>query len=149
MSLDGDQTGMDAGRGQAAFKCRAVLVLTCTADNRHQRTERGDVHGYIGGAARLMTAVGCPHHRHGSLGRDALDISPDVAIEHQVADHEDVDLLPAALNQSHDASRILDHCAAIPASRQNSSAKLMKALIVSRTFGTSRILAGSYLQIIE
>jgi hypothetical protein len=39
----------------------------------------------------------------GGLGRDAVDVADDVAVEHEVADDEDADVVEAAFEKAEDA----------------------------------------------
>jgi hypothetical protein len=62
------------------------------ADRCHERAvciDGEDVLGHVCRAAESITTVTDPHHRHGGLGRDPLDIAAQVHIEHGIADHDD------------------------------------------------------------
>ena len=52
-----------------------------TAERRHVADD-------VAGAAGAGVVGGHPHHRHGRLGRDAVDPSPDERIQHEIADDQ-------------------------------------------------------------
>jgi len=66
-------------------------------------TEAGEVHGDVGGAAGALVAVRVAEDRDGGFGRDAVDVADDVAVEHEVADDEDADVVEAAFEEAEDA----------------------------------------------
>src|SRR5690606_746035 len=53
--------------------------------------ERGEVQGYVGGAAGGPGVARDVDHGHGRLRRNARGVAPDVVIEHHVADDEDAE----------------------------------------------------------
>jgi len=58
------------------------------AQQARTRTERSGVARNVGGAAEPVLLTLHMHDRHGRLGRDAIDVAEPVAIEHDVADHQ-------------------------------------------------------------
>ena len=46
---------------------------------------------------------------HGGFGGDAVDVADDVAVEHEVADDEDADIVEAAFEEAEDAVEFGKH----------------------------------------
>ncbi len=67
-------------------------VVAPEAGEKGLAAEAGEVHGDVGRAAGALIALRVAEHRHRSLGRDALDVAVDVAVEHDVADHQHLEL---------------------------------------------------------
>ena len=98
-----------AGLCQAGFECTALLILPGKAGERHTSSKPGNVHRDVGGSARLFTAVRHPHHGYWGLGRNALHIAPDVAVQHDVANHEHARFPPVSLDTAHNLVQVFDH----------------------------------------
>jgi hypothetical protein len=71
--------------------------------------EAGEVHGDVGGAAGTLVAVGVAQDGDGGFGGDAVDLAEDVAVEHEVADDEDADVVEAAFEEAEDAVEFRKH----------------------------------------
>src|SRR5271157_1848458 len=65
----------------------------------------------LAGAARLFVLPGSSHHGHRRLGRDALDLAPDVLIEHHIANHQNWSIAPAGLDERDNFPPIRNHSA--------------------------------------
>ncbi|MCX6943176.1 MAG: hypothetical protein NT173_00165 [Opitutales bacterium] len=81
--------GLDALGLQHLAQLAARLVLPEEAGDRAVGAQRGEVQGDVAGAAGRPGLAVHVDHRHRRLGRDARGITPDVAVEHQVADNKD------------------------------------------------------------
>ena len=92
MQRDGSPTsdGRDAGVAALTRQRRRVLVHARHGDQRRLPAEGSDVVGHIGGAADSLGLMFERHHRYRRFGRDAGDTAGDEAIDHRVADDENV-----------------------------------------------------------
>ena len=88
-----------AGRGDGgdflfredATQAVASLVVAEEAGNGGLGPERGEIERHVGRAARAVAVALEVDDGHGRLGRDALRVTPDVVVEHHVADDEDAE----------------------------------------------------------
>ena len=81
--------GLDAVRGQGGEQGGPVRVAAGEPRELDPQPQVGQVTGDIGRAAGALGAAPQPHHRHRGFGGDALDLPPEIAIKHQIADHQD------------------------------------------------------------
>jgi hypothetical protein len=65
-----------------------IRVLADQADQIHLTAQRCDVGGDVAGAAQHLPCLLVAQHWHGGLWRDAVDVAGDVAVQHDVADHQ-------------------------------------------------------------
>ena len=63
------------------------------AGEGHGHAEIAQVAGHVGRAARILGFAGDMHHRNRSLRGDARDLPPDESIQHEVAEHKNVEAL--------------------------------------------------------
>ena len=61
--------------------------------------EAGEVHGDVGGAAGALVALGVAEDGDRRFGGDAVHLAEDVAVEHEVAGHQHLQLAEAAFQQ--------------------------------------------------
>src|SRR5690349_20832700 len=80
--------GRDAGAAQVLHEHGAAAVFAHDAENGDATAEAMDIVHHVRGAAKPKAFIRHPEHRDGRLGRDAVDLAPDKAIEHQIADDE-------------------------------------------------------------
>jgi len=73
------------------------------------RTERGEVADDVAGPAGDEGLAGHAHDGDGRLGGDAVDLAEDVAVEHEVADDQELQLGEATFEQIQDGSKIRKH----------------------------------------
>ena len=71
--------------------------------------EAREVHGDVGCTAGSLVPLGMPKDRNRGLGRDALYVAVDVAVEHDVADHQHLELTEAALQQVQNRMKFRQH----------------------------------------
>jgi hypothetical protein len=94
--LDDGGTGARRGEGGDALFLQDLgefgpgLIRADETGHGAAGAERGEVEGDIGRPAGRPRIAGNVHHRHRGLGRNAGGITPDVVVEHHIADDEDV-----------------------------------------------------------
>src|SRR5271156_874890 len=94
---------------QANLQRFSVSILPAEPEETRLGAQPGEVHGYIGCTARPFRPVHCSNDRDRRFRRHALDVTPNVAIEHDVTDHQNVGVAPLAFDQLHYPMQILDH----------------------------------------
>src|SRR5262249_60495327 len=67
---------------------RAAAAAAAHAGDTDAPAEAVDVVDHVRRAAQSKTLRRHAQHRHRRLRRDALDLAPDEAVEHQIPDHE-------------------------------------------------------------
>ncbi len=85
---DDDALGAGAERAQRGGERPPRRVVAHDPARRRPAPERRDVAHHVPRAARALVLPGHVHDGHRRLGRDALDLPPHEAIEHQVAHHQ-------------------------------------------------------------
>jgi hypothetical protein len=110
----GEGGGDDAGGVDVrGFEGRGELALLGVgapeAGEEGLAAEAGEVHGDVGGAAGALVTVGVAEDGDGGLGGDAIDLAEDVAVEHEVADDEDADVVEAAFEEAEDFVEFRKH----------------------------------------
>ena len=85
-----------------------LRVAAPEAGKKGLAAEAGEVHRDVGCATGALVPLRMAEDRDRSLGRDALDVAVDVAVEHDVADDEDLELAEAAFEQVQDRMKILE-----------------------------------------
>ena len=66
-----------------------LAVVVADDPGQHRVTAQSDdVHGDIRRAAGHKALALEIHHGHGRFGRDARNVAPDVAVQHDIADHQ-------------------------------------------------------------
>src|SRR5271163_3905956 len=76
-----------------------VFVAAGEANDGGAGAQSGDIHRDIGCAPRLLATLGGMNHWHRRLGRNTVHAAVDVLVQHDVADNENVFVVPAALQQ--------------------------------------------------
>ena len=99
---------------QALGEKPLAFVAAGDADNDDLRTQARHVHGDVGCASRLLVVTQAAHDGDGRFRRDALNIAPDVFVEHHIADDEDMLGVPLVLDLVNDTVQLCDHCAPLP-----------------------------------
>ncbi len=94
---------------RAAASSRCSVSVAPEAGEQRLAAEAGEVHGDVGGAAGSLVAVRVAEDGDGGFGGDAVDVADDVAIEHEVADDEDTDVVEAAFEEAEDAVEFGKH----------------------------------------
>jgi predicted dehydrogenase len=67
----------------------AGRVVPDDGDHVGHGADGGDVLRDVRRAAERELPLAHPHHRHGRLGRDPLDVAAEVNVQHRIADHRD------------------------------------------------------------
>ena len=101
--------GVDAGSLEDGGEFSLLGVVAPEAGEKGLAAEAGEIHGDVGCAAGTLVAPGVAEDRNWSLGRDALDVAVDVAVEHDVADDEHLELTEAALEQVQNRMKFRQH----------------------------------------
>ena len=79
-------------------RSRIAASSACSESVPQKPAENGlaaeacEIHGHVGGSASPLIAPRVTKHGNGGLGRDALDVAVDVAVEHDIADNEHLEL---------------------------------------------------------
>ena len=83
----------DAGatRSDLLQQAPAGLILPDDPTGDHAPAQSADVCHHNPGAARVQALAGDLHHRDRRLWGDPLHLAPDVAVEHQVSNHQHPD----------------------------------------------------------
>ena len=92
-----------AGCGEQCTQFTHFPIVTpeaCLCDLDPQADE---VHSHVGGAAGRAGGAHRAEYRHRSLGRNAVNITPDRAIQHHIANHQDTKGCKSAFNQGEKA----------------------------------------------
>jgi len=101
------RAGIDAGAGAQRQQLFAGRVVPAHPGNADARAQGGDLARHVGGTSEPMLTPLCAHHGHRGLGRDALDRTAHVLIDHQVADHPDTQV-GEALGERKERARVAD-----------------------------------------
>ena len=101
--------GVDVGAVEDGGELGLLGVSRPEAAEEGLASESGEVHGDVGCAPGALVTASVAEDRDRRLGRDALDVAVDVAIEHDVADDEDSELAEAALEQIENGMKLRQH----------------------------------------
>ncbi len=71
--------------------------------------EPGEIHGYVCCSAGTLVALGVANDWNRGLGRDALHLAVDVAVEHDVTNDQYFELTEATLKQVQDRVKFGQH----------------------------------------
>ena len=85
-----DVLRVHADVGKELAQAGALVVAAADADEPDLAAEGHEVLGHVGGATQSVVVRLPFNDLHRRLGRDAVDVPPDVLVEHQVADDEDL-----------------------------------------------------------
>ncbi len=88
-----------AGAFEDGCKFSLLGVAAPEAAEKGLAAEACEIHGDVGCAAGTLVAPGVAENGNGCLWRDALDVAVDVAVKHDVADDEHLELTEAAFQQ--------------------------------------------------
>ena len=115
---DGEPRRNHAGRVHLRLMKKpgqAGLLLVCSPIPGQHRlhSETCQVHGHVGRPARCLGAALVQQNRDRSFRRHALDIRPDIAVEHQVADHQDPEPRESAFKQIQNGLQVSKHRAGL------------------------------------
>ncbi len=102
------QLRLHSGIAQKILQLNAVRVLARQSKENRFRSQTGDIHRDIGRAARTLVAMAGVDDGDRSFRRDALDVAPDVAVEHNVANHEDPRIAPVVFDEADYLMQVLD-----------------------------------------
>jgi hypothetical protein len=80
------------------------LILTDNATDRHPSTQSADIRNNITCSSGVQALVSNADNRDGCFGRDAIDLAPNIAIKHEIADDEYAHLREAG-KQGRDSAR--------------------------------------------
>src|SRR5271154_441381 len=86
-----------------------VSILPAEPEEARLGAQPGPVHCHIGCAAGAVAPVYCSNDRDRRFRRHPLDITPYIAIKHNIADHQNMGVAPLAFDQLHYPVQILDH----------------------------------------
>ena len=90
IAIDHQAFDADAGCGELIGQPVGGHVPSHHADERHPGAKGGEIVGDIGGAAETHELRLKMHDRHRRFRRDARHVADDEAVEHDVADDQDV-----------------------------------------------------------
>ena len=101
--------GVDAGALQDRRQFSLFGVGAPEAAEKGLAAEAREVHGDVCCTTRSLVSPGVPKGRNRGLGRDALYVAMDVAVEHDVADYQHLELAEAALQQVQNRMKFRQH----------------------------------------
>ena len=104
-----DADGVDTGTIEDGGELCLLGIGAPKAGEIGMAAEAGEVHGDVGCAARSLVPLGMAEDGDGGLGRDAVDFTGDVAIEHEVADDKHTELSKAAFKKVQSCVEIRKH----------------------------------------
>ncbi len=140
-----DAGGVDVRGFEGGGELALLGVGAPEAGEEGLAAEPGEVHGDVGGAAGALVAMGVAEDGDGGFGGDAVDVADDVAVEHEVADDEDADVVEAAFEEAEDAVEFGKH-SRLRIARRAGGCPFSRAIAHQRVVGRGvrRILWGDW-----
>ena len=83
------QSGANALRIEPCGQHIGSFIVARHTRQGHMAAQRGQVQRHVRGTARTVFHMRDVHHRHRGLGRDPTGCTAPIAVEHQVAGHQD------------------------------------------------------------
>ena len=91
-AFDNESVSRDALGAEHVGELSPRVVMADHAAHAHASAESMDVVHHVGGRSEEHGLFRDVHHGHRRFRRDARDVSPDVVVQHHVADHRDAGL---------------------------------------------------------
>src|SRR5205085_5034834 len=109
MARDYCHLRLDTSFTQMLLQCGPIRIFTKEPEQRRLPAKRFNIHRHIGCAARTLIVVNSAHNWHWCLWGDPRYITPNITVEHDITEYEDMGVTPGAFDQFNNPMERLNH----------------------------------------